>query len=80
MDLGSLPRLQVPSARPYPELDKSSPCPDPTSWRSILILSFHLRLGLPGGFFPWGFTPKTLYSVLHYDENLPSTVREGFIE
>ena len=24
----------------------------PTSWRSILILSTHLRLGLPSGFFP----------------------------
>ena len=26
--------------------------PHPTSWRSILILSTHLRLGLPSGFFP----------------------------
>ena len=26
--------------------------PHPTSWRSILILSTHLRLGLPGGLFP----------------------------
>jgi len=26
--------------------------PHPTSWRSILILSFHLRLGLPSGLFP----------------------------
>ena len=26
--------------------------PHPTSCRSILILSFHLRLGLPSGFFP----------------------------
>jgi len=24
----------------------------PTSWRSILILSYNLRLGLPNGFFP----------------------------
>ena len=38
MDLEvSLPRLQVPAAHPYPELDQSSPCPHPTSWRSILI-------------------------------------------
>ena len=29
--------------------------PHPTSWRSILILSSHLSLGLPSGFFPSGF-------------------------
>ena len=29
--------------------------PSPTSWRSILILSSHLRLGLPSGLFPSGF-------------------------
>jgi len=29
--------------------------PHPTSWRSILILSTHLRLGLPSGLFPSGF-------------------------
>ena len=26
--------------------------PHPTSWRSVLILSTHLRLGLPSGSFP----------------------------
>ena len=36
--------------------------PHPTSWRSILILSTHLRLGLPSGLFPSGFTTKTLYT------------------
>ena len=35
--------------------------PLPTSWRSILILSSHLRLGLPRGLFPSGFPTKTLY-------------------
>ena len=34
------------------------------SWRSILILSSHLRLGLPNGIFPSGFTTKTLYTPL----------------
>ena len=35
--------------------------PHPTSWISILILSSHLRLGLPSGPFPSGVTTKTLY-------------------
>ena len=29
--------------------------PHPTSWKSILILSTHLRLGLPSGLLPSGF-------------------------
>ena len=36
----------------------------PTSWRSILILSSHLHLGIPSGLFPSGFPTKTLYSPL----------------
>ena len=38
--------------------------PHPTSWRSILIFSTHLRLGLPSGLFPSGFPTKTLYAPL----------------
>ena len=38
--------------------------PHPTSWSSNLILSTHLRLGLPSGFFPSGFPSKTLYTPL----------------
>ena len=38
--------------------------PHLASWRSILILSSHLRLGLPSGLFPSGFHTKTLYSPL----------------
>jgi len=43
--------------------------PHPTSWRSILILSSHLRLGLPSGLFPSGFRTKTVYTII------PSLIR-----
>ena len=36
----------------------------PMSWRSVLILSAHLRLGLPSGLLPSGFPTKTLYTPL----------------
>ena len=38
--------------------------PHPTSWRSVLILSTHLRLGLPSSLLPSGFPTKTLYTPL----------------
>ena len=38
--------------------------PHPTSWRSILILSTHLHLGLPSGLLPSGFPIKPLYTPL----------------
>ena len=38
--------------------------PHPTSWRSILILSSHLWLGLPCGLFSPGFPTKNLYTPL----------------
>jgi len=41
-----------------------SPQPPPISWRSILILSSHLRLGLPSDLFPSGFPTRTLYTPL----------------
>ena len=46
-----------------------SPQPPPTSWRSILILSSHLRLGLHNGLFPLGFPTRTLCAPL------PSPIR-----
>jgi len=36
--------------------------PHPTSWRSILLLYTHLRLGLSSGLLPSGFPSKTLYT------------------
>ena len=40
--------------------------PHPTSWRYILIIYTHLRLGLPSGLFPSGFPTKNLYIPLSY--------------
>jgi hypothetical protein len=40
--------------------------PHPTSWRSILTLSSHLRPGLPSGLFPSGFPTRTLYGRTIY--------------
>ena len=38
--------------------------PHPTSRRSIVLLSTHLRLGHPSGLFPSEFPTKTLYTTL----------------
>ena len=38
--------------------------PHPTSWRSILLLSTHLCLGLPSCLLPSSFPSKTLYTPL----------------
>ena len=49
-------------------LSRASPIqsiyPHSTSWRSVLILSNHLRLGLPSGLLPYGFPTKNLYTPL----------------
>jgi hypothetical protein len=41
----------------------------PTSWRAILILPSHLRLGLPNDLFPSGYPTNTVHTSL-----LPHTV------
>jgi hypothetical protein len=45
--------------------------PQPTPWRSTLILSSHLRLGLSIGLFPSGFRTQTLYTPLHHTRYMP---------
>jgi len=57
--LTSLRHLSVSWASPIQSI-----YPHPTSWRSILILSTHLHLGLASGLFPTGFPTKTLYAPL----------------
>jgi hypothetical protein len=48
----SLPHLQVAATCPYPEPHQPSPSLlHPSSWRCILILSSHQRLGLPIGIY-----------------------------
>jgi hypothetical protein len=61
---GSLPCSQNPATDPYPEPDYSRPYPHSIFLRLILILSSHLRLGLPSGLFPSGFSTKTLHEFL----------------
>jgi hypothetical protein len=58
---GSLPHSQVPATCLYPEPTQSSPYPNPISWKSILILSSHLCLGLPTSLFPSDFPTKTQF-------------------
>jgi len=45
-------RAQHPAIYPNPEPDQFSPCPHSTLWRSVLIVSFLLHLGLPSVLFP----------------------------
>ena len=72
--LTSVRHLSLSWANPIPSI-----YPHPTSWRSISLLSTHLRLGLPSGLFPSGFPTKTLYtplsSQIHPNIIHPSTLR-----
>jgi hypothetical protein len=59
---GSLPYSQVPATCPYYEPDQTNTCPNPTSWRFILTLYSHLRLGFLSGSLSQVSPPK---SCLH---------------
>jgi hypothetical protein len=61
---GSSPRLQEPATGSYPGPNESTRPPHPTSPRSILISSCHLRLSLPSDLFPSDFSTKTLFIFL----------------
>jgi hypothetical protein len=62
---GSLPSSQELSTCTYPEPDQSNPQQSKLSLkRSILMLSIHLRLGLPCGLFPSSFPTNNLYTFL----------------
>jgi len=56
---------------PVPSLSQINKvhAPHPTSWRSILMLSSFLFLGLPSGLFPSGFSTKSTI----YPSPLPHT-------
>jgi hypothetical protein len=59
---GSSPCSQEPSPL-VPTLSQIDPVHIiPSYLRYILILSTHLRLGLPSGLFPYGFSTEILYA------------------
>ena len=62
---GSMPLSQGLYNNSYPEAESTQlPALIPISSRSILILSSHLRLGLPKGLFPVGLPVKILKALL----------------
>ena len=66
----SSPHSQEPANCPYSEPDQFRPFLHHASWISILILSFHLHLDLPSGFFPQ-ISPKTFCATLLFSLYVP---------
>jgi hypothetical protein len=76
---GLLSCAQEPSTGLYPKPDQSNPS-HPISLRSILILSTHLRLGLPSGLFPSVFPSeysRVLYNNVIYSTCCPAGIMAG---
>jgi hypothetical protein len=67
----SSPNSQELSTCPYSEPDQCKP-PHPISPRSILILSTHLRLGLPSGLFPPGSPTNNVPLLKHHTTLYPT--------
>ena len=70
---GSLLRSQELATCPYPEQDRSSPCPHPISLRYVLILYSHLCLGfvsdLLPSVLPTLFAPIRATCLAHQDKS-----------
>jgi hypothetical protein len=78
---GSLPYSPVSTICLYPEPARSSPHPPhPIYLRSILILFFHLCLGLPSGLFRLGFPNIEVLIIVYIIRNLngKKTKRETY--
>ena len=73
---GSLPHSQVPATCSCLEPDQCSPYPHiPLPWRSCLILSSHLRLGLPNFSFPCYMPRLSDYSWFDHPKVIESGVQ-----
>ena len=64
---------------PAPLLSQLQPVqlPHPSSWRSILILFFYLRLGLPSDPIPSGFPTLILYTPLPHKRYMTHPFRSS---
>ena len=76
---GSLPHVQVLATWRYPEQDQFNPRPpQPTSWKSILILSS--RLFLSSGLFSSDFPTKTPYTTFLFPIRATSPVHHILLD
>jgi len=66
---GSLPHSQVPATCPYPEPDRSSPCPP----SHFLKIRFNITLPSTPGSFKWSLSPRFLHQNPVYSLPIHST-------